>query len=114
MTEVVAKLRYLRISPKKVRQVTALLKGLSFKAAEAQLRFLPQKSVKPLLKLLASAGANAVQNYKLRKEDLMLSKILVDPGPILKRSMPRAHGRAFPINKRTSHVSFFLQPIKSQ
>ena len=79
MTEVVAKLRYLRISPKKVRQVTALLKGLSFKAAEAQLHFLPQKSVKPLLKLLVSAGANAAQNYKLRKEDLMISKILVDP-----------------------------------
>ena len=114
MEEVKAQLKYLRISPKKVRLATGILKGLSFKEAQAQLKNLNKKSSGPLLKLLMSAVANAEHNYGLRKEDLYISKILVDPGPSLKRYRPRARGSVFPIFKRTSHVTIFLSPLKSQ
>lgn len=114
MEEVKAQLKYLRISPKKVRLTTGILKGLSFKEAQAQLKNLNKKSSEPILKLLMSAAANAEHNYGLKKEDLYISKILVDQGPSLKRFRPRAHGSAFPIFKRTSHVTIFLSPLKSQ
>lgn len=114
MTKVVAKLRYLRIAPKKVRRIARLLKGMSYLEAEAQLRFLPQKSAKPLAKLLASAGANAEHNFHLDKTDLFIENILVDPGPTLKRIRPRARGMAAPINKRTSHITLFLAPLEGK
>lgn len=108
MNEVKAKLSYLRIAPKKVRQVARLLKNMDFLSAEAHLKSMPQKSVLPLRKLLLSAAANAEHNYNLVRSDLYVSKVLVDPGPILKRFMPRARGSAYPINKRTSHITLFL------
>src|SRR5574343_163065 len=108
MNEVKAKLSYLRVAPKKVRQVARLLKNMDFLVAEAHLKSMPQKSVLPLKKLLLSAAANAEHHYNLLRSDLYISKVLVDPGPILKRSMPRARGSAYPINKRTSHITLFL------
>ena len=87
MDSVFAKLRNLRVSPKKVRQVTRLLKGMSYFEAESQLLHLPQKSVPGVLKLLRSAGANAENNFNLSKQDIFVSKILVDAGPTLKRMM---------------------------
>jgi large subunit ribosomal protein L22 len=111
---VVAKLRYLRVSPKKVRRIARLIKGMNFAEAEAQLRFLPNKSVKPLYKLLLSAGANAENNYNLSRANLFVQKILVDPGPSLKRWRARARGVAFPIAKRTSHITLFLAPVGDQ
>ena len=114
MEEVKAQLKYLRISPKKVRLATGILKGLSFKEAQAQLKNLNKKSSEPILKLLKSAVANAEHNYGLKKEDLYISKILVDPGPSLKRYRPRARGSVFPISKRTSHITIFLSSLKPQ
>lgn len=108
MESVLAKLKNLRVAPKKVRQVTRLLKGMSFNQAEAHLRYMPQKSVPNLRKLLLSAAANAENNFNLSRQDLFVLKILVDPGPTLKRMMPRARGRGEPINKRTSHITIFL------
>ena len=108
MESILAKLKNLRVAPKKVRQVTRLLKGMSFDQAEAHLRYLPQKSVPNLRKLLLSAAANAENNFNLSRQDLFVLKILVDPGPTLKRMRERARGRGEPINKRTSHITIFL------
>ncbi len=103
-----AKLRHLRISPRKVRLVANLIKGLTIEEAERQLKFLTKRAALPILKLLNSAVANAENNNKLTKENLYISNIVVDVGPSLKRWRPRAMGRAFPILKRTSHITLTL------
>jgi large subunit ribosomal protein L22 len=112
-----AKLRHLRISPRKVRLIADLIRGLTVEEAEKQLRFLTKRAANPLLKLLNSAAANAENTFNLTKEKLYIAKILVDPGPTLKRWMPRAMGRATPIMKRTSHVTIVLdskEPLPSK
>ncbi len=109
---ITAKLKHLRISPRKVRLVTDLVRGLSVEEAEKQLKFLTKRSAEPILKLLNSAVANAQNVYNLAKNDLEIAKILVDPGPTLKRWIPRAMGRATPIMKRTSHITLVLEPKK--
>ena len=103
-----AKLKYLRISPRKVRLVVDLIRGLKVVEAEKQLRFLNKRAARPILKLLKSAIANAGKN-NLTKENLRIVNILVDAGPSLKRWMPRAMGRATPIMKRTSHITMILE-----
>lgn len=105
---ITAKLRHLRISPRKVRLVVDLIRGMDVVEAENQLKFLPKRAADPVLKLLKSAIANALNNYKAVKENLYISKITVDPGPTLKRWMPRAMGRATPKLKRTSHITIAL------
>ncbi len=102
-----AKLNYLKIAPRKVRLIANTLKGLSVKEAEAQLVLRIQRSSEPLLKLLRSAVANA-KNNKLDTSKLFISSILVNQGPMLKRFMPRAQGRATPIHKKMSHVVLTL------
>lgn len=110
--EVKASLKYLRISPRKVRLVADLTRGLSVKVAEANLLHIPKRSCKPLLKLLKSAIANAEHNFGLDKNNLFIKAIRVDEGPALKRWRPRARGAAFPIRKRTSHIFLTLNEIK--
>ena len=110
--EVKASLKYLRISPRKVRLVADLTRGLSVKVAEANLLHIPKRSCKPLLKLLKSAIANAEHNFGLDKNNLFIKAIRVDEGPALKRWRPRARGAAFPIKKRTSHIFLTLNEIK--
>ncbi len=105
---ITAKLRHLRISPRKVRLVTDLVKGLSVEEAEKQLKFLNKKAARPVLKLLNSAIANAQHNASLAKEILYVKDITVEPGPTLKRWRPRAMGRSAPIMKRTSHINIIL------
>jgi len=112
--EVKASLKYLRISPRKVRLLTNLIKGLSIKSAEANLLHIPKKSSKPLLKLLKSAIANAEHNFNLDKNNLFIRAIRVDEGPALKRWRPRARGAAYPIRKRTSHIFLTLKEIKEK
>jgi len=106
---ITAKLRHLKISPRKVRLVVDLIRGLSVEQAEKQLKFLPKRAAEPVLKLLNSAVANALNDFKALKENLFIAKITVDPGPTLKRWMPRAMGRATPIKKRTSHLTIVLE-----
>jgi len=106
---VIAKLNYLRMSPRKVRLVANLIKGLDVVEAKHQLRFLTKKAALPLAKLLDSAVANAKHNFNLDKNNLYIAKILVNQGPTLKRWMPRAFGRATPIAKRTSHITLVLE-----
>ncbi len=108
-TQVTAKLSHLHIAPRKVRLVAAAIKGMPVNEAEAQLLFRPQRSSKPLLKLLRSAMANAKNNQKLNAENLVVQSIRVDQGPTMKRFLPRAMGRATPIHKKTSHVILVLE-----
>jgi len=106
-----AKLRYLRMSPKKVRLVADLIRGMQVEKALDQLNFLNKAASQPLTKLVNSAVSNAVNNFELVKENLFIKEIRVDQGGILKRWKPRAHGRATPIRKRMSHVLLVLDEI---
>ncbi len=109
MTEITAHLRFLRISPRKVRLCADVIRGKTAKQAELQLRALRKGGAEPLVKLLRSAVANAKHNFNITDpETLMVKSIRVDKGPTLKRSMPRARGSAAPIRKRMSHISLVL------
>jgi len=96
-------LRYLRMSPRKVRLVATMIKGKDANDAQAQLMMHNRRASNPILKLLNSAIANAKQK-KMDLDSLFISSIQVDKGPVLKRWMPRAQGRATPIHKFTSHI----------
>ncbi len=111
--EVKAKLRYLRISPRKVRLVIDLIRGLDTQEAIEQLNFMPKRSALPVLKLINSAVANAENNFKLKTDNLYIKKITADEGPKLKRWKPRAFGRATPILKRSSHITLILDERES-
>ncbi len=108
-TTVTAKLSYLRMSPRKVRLVANLLSGMPAEKAIIQLENMTKISAGPMLKLLRSAIANAKHNYEMKEEGLMVTKIIVNDGPILRRWMPRAMGRATPIRKRSSHIEITLE-----
>ena len=103
--EAKAYLRYIRISPRKVQIVAALIRGKDVKTAAAYLMQTPKAASEPMMKLLKSACANAENNFNMDPAKLYVSAVFATPGPILKRIMPRAQGRAFRINKRTSHVT---------
>lgn len=107
--ETTAKLRHLRMSPRKVRLVVDLVRGLKVGEAQVQLRMQSKDAAVPLLKLLNSAIANAKHNHEMDVETLVIKKAFVDGGPVLKRWMPRAMGRATPVRKRTSHIVFVLE-----
>ncbi|MCH7492455.1 50S ribosomal protein L22 [Patescibacteria group bacterium] len=110
--EVNAKLRYLKIAPRKVRLVIDVVRGMPVEKAEYQLQFLNKGATLPVLKLLRSAIANAVNNHKLVKDNLYIKSISVNDGPTLKRWKPRAFGRASEIRKRSSHVIIILEELK--
>ena len=97
--EAKAYLRYVRISPRKIQIVCDLIRG-----KDAQMQT-PKAASEPLMKLLKSACANAENNFSMDPEKLVVTQVFATPGPILKRMMPRAQGRAYRINKRTSHVT---------
>ena len=103
--EAKAHLRYARISPRKVQIVCDLIRGKSVAQANAILMATPKAASELLLKLLKSAAANAENNFNMDPEKLYVSATYATPGPILKRMMPRAQGRGYRINKRTSHIT---------
>ena len=111
MKEVTAKLKYFRQGPRKVRLVADMIRGRKAERAVEILSLTQKKAGRVLLKLLNSAIANAKHNDQLSKENLKISKITVDGGPVLKRWTPRAHGRATPIRERTSHVELTLAEV---
>lgn len=108
---VTAKLRYLRIAPRKVRLVADLIRGKRIEEAQNILNFKVKKAALPLLKLLRSATANAKNNFQLDESNLYIAKILVDEGPKYKRWRARARGRADEIQKKTSHITVVLDEI---
>lgn len=106
--EVKAILRHLRMAPRKVRLIVDAVRGLGVAEAETRLKFIQREAARPVLKLLQSAVANAEHNFKLDREKLFIRTIVADAGTTLKRSRPRAMGRAAPIRKRTTHISIVL------
>ena len=110
--EITAQLRFLRMSPRKARLVVDLIRGRSVTFSVQALSLLNKKAAQPVLKLLNSAVANAKHNYSLEPEILRVKSITVDGGPVLKRWMPKAHGRATPVRERTSHVKLTLETFE--
>ena len=109
---VTAKLKYLRIAPRKVRLVVNLIKNKPVEEAQTILNFTVNRSAKPVLKLLNSAIANAKNNFQLDEKNLYISKIFVDEGPKLKRWHAQSRGRAAQIQKKSSHIFLELAEIK--
>ncbi|MCR9142373.1 MAG: 50S ribosomal protein L22 [bacterium] len=108
-----ATVRFLLVSPQKVRLVANELRGFSYSEAVDMLRFTPRKAAGFLEKLLKSARANAQQaNEALKDEDLYVKKLYVDAGPTLKRWRARARGRGMRILKPTSHITVVLSDDK--
>jgi len=107
--KVKAQAKYLRAAPRKVRQVADLIRGKQVKEALVMLSFLPNLGAKLIQKVLKSAVANAKHNYKLGDERLFVSEILIDGATPFKRIHPRARGSAFPILKRQSHITIFVE-----
>jgi large subunit ribosomal protein L22 len=104
-----AHLRYLNISPRKVRIVVDALRGLKAEDALNKLRFIEKRAAYPLTKLVKSAIANAEHNLSLDRSTLRIEKFTVDGGPMLKRFRPKALGRVAPIQRKTSHVTIILE-----
>ena len=108
--DAIAKLRNIRVTPMKARRVVNLIRGKQATEALGILKFAPQSASEPIYKLVASAVANAQVKGEaagaiVDVDDLIISKAFVDEGVTLKRFRPRAQGRAFRINKRTSHIT---------
>ncbi len=112
MSQVVtAKLSYLRMGPRKVRLVADMIRGRKISKALEILVLSKKAAARPILKLLNSAVANAKHNNNLMAADLCVKTIMVDGGPMLKRWMPKAHGRATPVRERTSHITLGLSEL---
>ena len=103
-----AKLSYARLSPQKARLVVDMVRGKGVQEALNILRFSPQKAAAVVTKLVGSAVANAEQAGVSDVDRLFVKTIFVDQGPVLKRFMPRAQGRATRIRKPTSHITVVL------
>jgi len=103
-----------RQSPRKVRLLADLVRGKKVAAAEVALKFADKKAGAVMAKLLKSAVDNAKTNFNLEKEGLFIKEITVNKGVTLKRRRPRARGSAFPINKRSSHISLTLEAKESK
>lgn len=110
--EIKASVKNLRTSARKTRLVVDIVRGMQVEKALDQLKFVNKKVTGSVSKLIKSAIANAENNYELSKDNLYVKEITVDEGTTLKRWMPRAHGRATPIRKRTSHINVVLGEIK--
>ena len=100
-----AQVTHVRMSPRKVKVVLDLIRNKPVDVALAIARNTPKAACEPIEKLIKSAAANAENNHQMDPEKLYVSATYANPGPIIKRIMPRAQGRAYRINKRTSHVT---------
>lgn len=107
MTKATAKLNNLRVAPRKVRLVSNIIRGQTVNEALAQLQVMPWRSAPAISKLVKSAVANA-RSKNMNMDTLVIESIAVDQGPMLKRYLPRAMGRATPIHKKMSHVTLVL------
>ena len=106
--EVKARLKFVRVSPRKAQLVADLVRGKGSEEALNILTFTKKAAAKILIKLLKSAIANATQKKNIDVDLLFIKKITVDQGPTMKRFQPRALGRATTIRKRTSHINIVL------
>ena len=106
--EASAKLRYVRLSPQKTRLVVDMVRGKAVQEALNILKFSPQRPADVVAKLVRSAIANAEQKGVSDVDQLYVKTVFVDQGPVLKRFIPRAMGRASRIRKPTSHITVVL------
>ena len=106
--EVRAVLKYVRISPQKVRKLVDAVKGKPVEVALDTLKFMPLKAADIVEKVVRSAVANADQNPDIDVDTLIVRNIIADQGPTLKRFRARARGRGTRILKRTSHITVIL------
>lgn len=104
--------KYIRISPRKAREVVKLMHGKPVEEALAILRFTPNRGAAAVAKVLRSAIANAEHNYEMNRDDLVVSRAFVDQGPTMKRFQPRAYGRANVRRVRTSHITVVVSDGK--
>lgn len=106
--------KFIRMSPIKIQRVLRQISGCTYEEALILLKFLPYRACQPVSKVLKSAAANAINNAKISKENLIVSQAIVGRGPILKRARPRAKGRIFQILKYTSHIRIILKDKTSK
>jgi large subunit ribosomal protein L22 len=106
--EIIARARMIRISPRKVRLIGDLIKKKNINDASGLLTYMPQKASGILKKLLDSAVANAKQKKYVDIDNLFVKNVIVDGGPMMKRFLPRAMGRATKVRKRMSHITMVL------
>jgi len=109
--EIKVVLRNLRTAPRKSRQAIDLIRNKNVAEARAVLEFTVKRAADPILKLLNSAVASALNDFHLEESNLTISEARVDEGPKLKRSHPMSRGRAYPIMKRTSHIMLTIKEI---
>ena len=108
----VAKLKYARISPQKARLVADQIRGLPVDNAINVLTYSNKKAAQIIKKVLDSAIANAEHNDAADVDELIVSEIMIDEGPIMKRFRARARGRANRILKRMSHVTVAVEELE--
>ena len=106
--------KFIRISPRKLRYVADVIRSKRVEEAVDMLTFAQQKAASIVKKAVVSAAANATENHDMIEDDLVVVKIFVDEGPILKRFRPRARGRASKIRKRTSHLTVIVSDGKEE
>jgi large subunit ribosomal protein L22 len=109
MMEARAQARFVRVTPMKARRVVDVIRGMQADEAAALLRFAPQAAAEPVRKVLESALANAENKDGVAADSLYVARAYVDEGPTIKRFRPRAQGRAYRINKRTSHITVVVE-----
>ncbi|MBN1403780.1 MAG: 50S ribosomal protein L22 [Opitutales bacterium] len=109
--EVQATTKFVRISPTKIRDLARVIRGKRAEDAVNLLRFIPRKGARLLSKTLKSAMANAENNNNLSADSLVITKVLVDEGPAIKRFKPAARGSAHPFKKRITHINIVLSDL---
>ena len=110
--EAKAKATYVRISPRKVQIVLDLIRNQPADKAMAILKFTHKAACEPVSKVLKSAIANAENNNGMDRSKLFIEECYASNGPIMKRVQPRAQGRAYRINKRTSHITITVKELE--
>lgn len=106
-----ATLRHLRIAPRKVRLVAELIRGKKVSEAQTILQFCTKRAAHPIQKILRSALASMEKKTQSNDSNLYVASVAVQEGSKLKRYRPRARGRAYPIEKKTSHITLVLNEI---
>lgn len=109
ITSARATARFVRVTPMKARRVLDTVRGKSVDEALNILEYAPQGAADPVAKVVASAAANAENNFGLDRRTLVISEAYANEGPTMKRFRPRAQGRAFHVRKRTSHITVVVE-----
>lgn len=107
--QVRAQYRFARMSPRKIRLLRQVVRGLAVGDADTQLQFMPGKAAQIIRQTLQSAVANAEHNHELVRTGLHVADVIVDEGFSMKRFRPASKGMAHPIIKRTSHVTVVVE-----